>query len=102
MPYIEIKRVNVESGEFVLVMTPLKRVYFDFNPDFYGKGVGSITNSLRKKFPISRKEIIFMTEDFLDREWYKEFSEPMQHAIRAFYIGAVESAQIGRRKFLTN
>ena len=97
MYYVE--RVNAVAGEFVLV-TPSGRVYFDFNPDFYGPGNGGITNSLRKKFPIPRKEVVVMTEAFLDREWYQKYSDAVENDIKAFYAYAVDAAQVGRRKFL--
>ncbi|HIP33922.1 MAG TPA: hypothetical protein EYG89_04205 [Bacteroidia bacterium] len=90
MPYIE--RVNVKSGEFVLV-TPLKRVYFDFNPNFYKEGVGSITNSLRKKFPIPRPKIIEMVEKkyFSSQWWKKHLVDAKAHAKGCFKSGAIDT-----------
>lgn len=93
-----VKRVNAKAGEFVVVDFDVngqkRRVYFDFNPNYYGHGEGGITNSLRKKFPILRKDIVKMVEEKYFKPWWVNRSNnALAYAIASFYAGAVDSVR---------
>lgn len=88
-----VDRVNVRAGEFVLIdkNKKNKRCYFDFIIHFYGHNNGGIGNSLRKRFPISRKEVVELTKDFLHTENYIYERDATKNAKKAYFHNGIDS-----------
>ena len=82
-----------KSGEFALCNTGnSKMVYFDVDPNYYGKGEPGIINSLKKQFPIPRKEVLEKVEETYFQPWWKKYTKSAEaHALGCFRDGAVDS-----------